>query len=288
MSRPISPLRQRMIEDMRLRNFSQHTVNAYVRAVELLSRHFKQPPQTMTPDLVRQFLLYLVQERRVASSTYNQIRCGIQFFFRIPLGRNDTFDGAPCARERKRVPVVLSPEELQKLFAVIRNKKHKAMFMTAYGAGLRVSELVSLRVEDLDSSRMVIRVRHGKGQKERYAKLSTHLLSVLREYYKVYRPSGLLFTAESGKQMNTVVLGKILSYLGRRAGLAKRVTPHTLRHSYATHMLDAGADLRTIQVLLGHQNIKTTAVYMHVSQAKIAAAPNPLDILYGPKAADPS
>jgi integrase/recombinase XerD len=288
MSRNPSPIRQRMIEDMRLRNFSPHTQNAYVRAVALFTRHFMLPPETLTADHVREYLLHLVQKRHAAWSTYNQIRCGLQFFFRITLGRNDTFDGVPCARERKRVPVVLSPEELQKLFAVIRNNKHKAMLMTAYGAGLRVSELVSLRVEDLDSSRMVIRVRHGKGQKERYAKLSTHLLSVLRDYYKAYRPSGLLFTSRGGKQMNTVVVGKILAYLGRRAGLGKRVTPHTLRHSYATHMLDAGADLRTIQVLLGHQNIKTTAIYMHVSQAKIAAAPNPLDILYGPKTPDPS
>ena len=284
----MTPIRQRMIDDMQLRNFSPHTRDAYVRAVAQFTKHFMLPPETLTADHVREYLLHLVRERRAAWSTYNQVRCGLQFFFRVTLGRNETFTGVPCARERKRVPVVLSLEEMQRFFAVVRNAMHKAMFMTAYAAGLRVSELVALRAEDIDSARMVIRVRHGKGQKERNAKLSTHLLSVLRDYYKAYRPDGLLFTSRRGKPMNPVVVNKITNYLGRRAGLGKRVTPHTLRHSYATHMLDAGADLRTIQVLLGHQNIKTTAIYMHVSQAKIAAAPSPLDLLYGPKAPDPS
>jgi site-specific recombinase XerD len=284
----MTPIRQRMIEDMRLRNFSTHTQDAYVRAVAHFTRHFMLPPETLTADQVREYLLHLVQKRHVAWSTYNQVRCGLQFFFRITLGRDDTFGGVPCARERKRVPVVLSPEELQRFFAVIRNVKHKAMFMTAYGAGLRVSELVSLRVEDVDSSRMVIRVRQGKGQKERYAKLSTHLLSVLRDYYREDKPNGLLFPSRTGKPMTGTAFNMITDYLRRRSGLAKNVTPHTFRHSYATHMLDAGADLRTIQVLLGHQNIKTTAIYMHVSQAKIAGAPSPLDILYAPKAPDPS
>jgi integrase/recombinase XerD len=284
----MTPIRQRMIEDMRLRNFSRHTQDAYVRAVAHFTKHFMQPPETLTAEQVRDYLLHLVQKRHVAWSTYNQVRCGLQFFFRITLGRNDTFGGVPCARERKRVPVVLSPEELQRFFAVIRNPKHKAMFMTAYGAGLRVSELVSLRVEDIDSSRMVIRVRQGKGQKERYAKLSTHLLSVLRDHYRANKPIGLLFPSRNGKAMTGVAFNMITDYLRRRAGLTKKVTPHTFRHSYATHMLDAGADLRTIQVLLGHQNIKTTAIYMHVSQAKIAGAPSPLDILYDPKTPDPS
>jgi len=288
MSRPVSPIRQRMIEDMRLRNFSSHTQDAYVRAVAQFTKHFMLPPETLTADHVREYLLHLVQKRHVAWSTYNQVRCGLQFFFRITLGSNDTFGGVPCARERKRVPVVLSPEELQRFFAVIRNPKHKAMFMTAYGAGLRVSELVSLQIEDIDSSRMVIRIRQGKGQKERYAKLSTHLLSVLRDYYRANKPVGLLFPSRTGKPISGVAVNMIADYLRRRAGLTKKVTAHMFRHSYATHMLDAGADLRTIQVLLGHQNIKTTAIYMHVSQAKIAAAPSPLDILYTPKAPDPS
>jgi integrase/recombinase XerD len=277
----MTPLRQRMLEDMQLRNFSPHTQEAYVRAVAQFTRHFMRPPETMGADDARQFLLYLVQERKVSWSCYNQIRAGLIFLFRITLGRNEAIDHVPCARNRRRVPVVLSQEELQRFFAVIRNLKHRAMFMTMYGAGLRVSELVSLRVEDIDSARMLIRIREGKGQKQRYAKLSKYLLEVLREYYKTCRPIGWLFPGKiEGQPLNRMAVNKVIEYLSKRAGLKKNVTPHTFRHSYATHMLDAGADLRTIQVLLGHQNIKSTAIYMHVSQAKIDAAPSPLDQLY--------
>jgi len=151
-----------------------------------------------------------------------------------------------------------------------------------YGAGLRVSELISLRVEDIDSARMLLRVREGKGQKQRYAKLSTHLLAVLRDYYKAHQPKGWLFAGRKpGEPLNRMTLNQVTKYLRKRAAIKKNVTPHTFRHSYATHMLDAGADLRTIQVLLGHQCIKSTAIYMHVSQARIDAAPSPLDLLYG-------
>jgi integrase/recombinase XerD len=281
----MTALRQRMLEDMQLRNFSPHTQGAYIRAVEQFTRYFRQPPETLSVQHARQFLLYLVQERKVSWSCYNQIRAGLIFFFRITLARNESIDGVPCARQRRRVPIVLSQEELQRFFAVIRNKKHLAMLMTMYGAGLRVSELVSLRVEDIDSARMLLRIREGKGQKQRNAKLSKHLLEVLRDYYKACRPCGWLFPGRTaGEPLNRMTVNKAIETLSKRAGLQKNVTPHTLRHSYATHMLDAGADLRTIQVLLGHQCIKSTAIYMHVSQAKIDAAPSPLDLMYQPPA----
>jgi integrase/recombinase XerD len=279
----MTPIRQRMIEDMQLRNFSPHTQEAYVRAVAHFTKHFMLPPQTLTADQVRQYLLHLVQERHVSWSLYNQARCALQFFFRVTLGRDETFGGLPCARERKRVPVVLSQEELRRFFAVIRNLKHKAMFMTAYGAGLRVSELVALRVEDIDSARMLIHVREGKGQKERYAKLSGHLLEVLRDYYRICRPRSWLFPGQKpDSPMSRMSVNWIADQVRRRAGIGKQVSPHTFRHTYATHMLDAGADLRTIQVLLGHRHIKSTTIYMHVSQAKIDAAPSPLDLMYRP------
>jgi site-specific recombinase XerD len=279
-------MRKRMIEDMQLRNFSPHTQDAYVRAVTKFSEYFKAPQQTLNATHVRQYLVHLVQERRICWGTYNQIRCGLVFFFRITLARNESIDGVPCARDRRRVPIVLSQEELQRFFAVIRNLKHRAVYMTLYGAGLRASELIALRVEDIDSARMLLRIREGKGQKDRYAKLSVHLLEVLREYYKAYRPTGWLFPGKiAGQPINRMTLNRVLDYLVRRSGLKKNVTPHTLRHSYATHMLDAGADLRTIQVLLGHKNIKSTAIYMHVSQARIDAAPSPLDQMYPSPAA---
>lgn len=277
----MTPLRQRMLDDMRLRNFSPHTQDAYVRAVANFAKHFKLPPQTLTAEHVRQYLLHLVQERHASWSLYNQARCALQFFFNVTLGRKDRFDGVPCARDRRRLPEVLSQGELKRFFAVIRNPKHKAMFMTLYGAGLRVSELINLRVADIDSARMLLRVRQGKGQKDRYVKLPAHLLQSLRDYYRQHRPGSSLFPAKGDdKPMNRLTVNRIASRLARLAGIAKRISAHTFRHSYATHMLDAGADLRTIQVLLGHRNIKTTAVYMHVSQAKIDAAPSPLDLMY--------
>jgi integrase/recombinase XerD len=243
------------------------------------------PPQSLSGEQVRQYLLHLVQERRASWSLYNQCRCALQFFFRVTLGRDENFDSLPCARDRKRLPVVLSQEELRRFFEVIRNPKHKAMFMTLYGAGLRVSELVGLRIEDVDSSRMLLRIRQGKGQKDRYAKLSAHLLCVLRDYFRLERPTPWLFPGQpTDKSMNRLTVNAIAGQICRRAGINKKVSAHTFRHSYATHMLDAGADLRTIQVLLGHRNIKTTAIYMHVSQAKIDAAPSPLDLMYRPPA----
>jgi integrase/recombinase XerD len=279
----MTPTRQRMLEDMRLRNFSPRTQEAYIRAVAHFTKYFMKPPQTLAADQVRQYLLYLVQERRVSWSLYNQARCALQFFFRVTLGRDETFGGLPCARERKRVPVVLSQEELHRFFAVIRNLKHKAMFMTVYATGLRVSELVGLWVEDIDSTRMLIRVRDGKGQKERYAKLSVYLLQVLRDYYRMCRPKKWLFPGQiPDRPMTASGVQWLADVIRQRAGLTKRITPHTFRHSYATHMLDAGADLRTIQVLLGHRHIKSTTIYMHVSQAKIDAAPSPLDLMYRP------
>lgn len=284
----MTPLRQRMLEDMRLRNFSPHTQEAYVRAVAQFTRYFMRPPQTLGPDHVRQFLLYMVQERRVSWSTYNIARCALLFFFRITLGRDTAIGSLPCARDRKRVPIVLSQEELQRFFDALVSVKHKALFMTAYGAGLRVSELVSLRVEDIDSKRMLIRVQQGKGQKERYAKLSQHLLEVLRDYYRTCRPNGWLFPGRTPDEpLNRMTVNKAIEAVCKRAGLSKKITPHTFRHTYATHMLDAGADLRTIQVLLGHQHLKSTTIYMHVSQAKIDAAPSPLDQMYPPPPAPP-
>ena len=277
----MSPLRQRMLDDMCLRHFAKNTVRAYLNAVEQFTRHFMRSPDQLTADDARQFLLYLVQDRHMSWSSYNVIRAGLLFFFRITLGREITIGFIPCARRRRRLPTVLSKEEVLRLFSAARNHKHRVMMMILYGAGLRVSELCGLCVKDIDSSRMVLRIRQGKGNKERYAKLSPQLLNVLREYYREYKPADWLFPGRiAGQPITRMNVGKLFESVRKRAGLGKNITPHTLRHSYASHMLDAGADLRTIQVLLGHQSITSTAIYMHVSQAKVQAAPNPLDNLY--------
>lgn len=277
------PLRQRMIEDMRLRNFSPHTVDAYILAVRQFAQHLGRSPEQAGGDEVRAYLLHLVQEKQVSWSRYNIARCALQFLFRITLGREDRFARLPCARTPKRLPTVLCTDELRRLFDVAaRDVKHKALLMTLYGSGLRVSEVANLRPGDIDSRRMLIHVRLGKGAKDRMTKLSPRLLEVLREYWRASRPKRWLFPQAGNPDhpMNITSIERMVQRLAKRAGIGRNATPHTLRHSYATHLLEAGTDLRTIQVLLGHRSLKTTAIYLHVSQAKIAAAASPLDLLY--------
>ncbi len=281
----MTPLRQRLIEDIRLRNFSEHTVEAYVRAVARFAAHHGRSPDQLSGEQVRQYLLHLIQERKVSWSLYNQTRCALQFFYRVTLGRDEWFNKLPCAKRPRRLPTVLSPEELRRLFDVAAHEpKYQALMMTLYGAGLRISEAFALRPADIDSGRMLIQIRSGKGNKERMAKLSPQLLAVLRDYWRKARPTEWLFpqAADPSRPMDGGGGSRIVQRFARLAGITRRVGPHTLRHSYATHLLDAGTDLRTIQVLLGHRNIKTTAIYLHVSQAKIQAAASPLDRLYAP------
>ena len=285
----MTPLRQRLIEDIRLRNFSEHTVEAYVRAVAHFAQHYRRSPDQLSGEQVRQYLLYLVQERKVSWSLYNRTRCALQFFYRVTPGRDEWFDKLPCAKRPGRLPTVLSAEELRRLFEVAaREPKHQALLMTLYGAGLRISEAFALEPADVDSRRMLIHIRSGKGDKERMAKLSPQLLAVLRDYWRKERPKEWLFpqTAHPSRPMDGGGGCRIVRRFAEPAGITRPVSPHTLRHSYATHLLDAGTDLRAIQVLLGHRNIKTTAIYLHVSQAKLHAAASPLDLLYAPQSGD--
>ncbi len=276
----MTPLRQRMIEDMQLRNFSPHTREAYVRAVAKFAKHFAHPPDRLGPEEVRAYLVDMVQRRRVSWSLYNQTLCALRFYYHTTLGRDHLLKSIPCPKGQKRFPVVLSTNEVSRFLDVITNLKHRAMFMTAYSAGPRVSELVALRVSDIDSSRMLIRIRQGKGRKDRYVKLADRLLVVLRDYWKAYHPTAWLFPGKHhDRPIHRVTVAIVCRQIGKRAGLRKRVTVHMLRHSYATHLLDAGTDLRIIQALLGHRSIKTTALYTHVSQAKIESTPSPLDLL---------
>jgi site-specific recombinase XerD len=279
----MTALRRRMTEDMQLRNLSPHTIDAYVLAVSQFARHFGRSPEQLNVEQARQYLLHLVQEKHASWSRYNIARCALQFLYRVTLGRDERFERLPCARVPKRLPTVLSTDELRRLFDVAaRDVKHKALLMTLYGSGLRVSEVAGLRPGDIDSARMLIHVRLGKGAKDRMTKLSPRLLEVLREYWRAVHPRTRLFPSagDASRPMDTGSICRTVHRLARRAGISKTVTPHTLRHSYATHLLDAGTDLRTIQVLLGHRSLKTTAIYLHISQAKIAAAASPLDLLY--------
>jgi site-specific recombinase XerD len=269
-----------MLDDMCMRNMSRHTQRAYLRVVAQFAQHFHKSPDQLGIEHVRTFLLYLINERRVPPSTYNQARCALHFFFRITLGRPWNLDRMVCQKLGKQLPVILSRDEIRQFLAATKYIKTKAMLMTLYGAGLRVSEVVALEVSDIDSKRMVIRVRHGKGRKDRYVMLPTTLLAVLRVYWRAHRPTGLLFPGKvANKQLTCTTLWSACRGAARRAGIDKEVSPHTLRHSFATHLLEAGTDLRTIQVLLGHRSLRTTALYTYVSPERVAATKSPLDLL---------
>ena len=276
----MTPLRRRMIEDMQLRNFAPGTQQAYLYAVKAFATHFGKSPDQLSRDHVRQFLVHLVEERRVAWSTYNIHLCGLRFLYHVTLGQDTLLTGIPCPKEPKRLPVVLTFDEVTQFFDACENLKQSAMFLCAYAAGMRVSEVVNLQIGDIDSGRMTIHIRQGKGWRDRYVPLSPRLLQVLREYWKDYRPQDWLFPGQPATQpLHTATVGRHFANVRRRAGLGKHATMHSLRHSYATHLLEAGVDLRTIQVLLGHRQIKTTARYTHVSRELLDATPSPLDLL---------
>ncbi len=278
----MKPLRQRMIDDLKLRNYSPNTVDGYVRAVRKFAEFHGRSPEDLGPEHVRQFLLHLVEERRVAWGTYNLYLCGLRFFFNVTLGREESLNGIPCPKEQKRLPVVLTFEEVTQFFNACRNFKHQTMFLCAYAGGLRISEVAHLQIGDIDSGRNMIHIRQSKGWRDRYVPLSPRLLTLLREYWKQYRPESWLFYGSSrSRPISTESITRACIRTRERSGLGKQMTMHTLRHSYATHLLEAGVDLRTIQVLLGHRHISTTATYTHVSRKLLGSTPSPLDLLIG-------
>ena len=243
----MTPLRQRFIDDLRLKNFADGTIKVYVHAVERFSRFLGRSPDESTAEDVRAFLIHEL-DRGISRGYFVIQQNALRHLYRDTLGRTDELEALPRPKRERRLPVVLSRGEVRRLFAVVENIKHKALFMTAYDAGLRVSELLNLKIEDIDSQRMVIRVRKGKGKKDRYGRLSPGLLELLREYWRVERPETLLFPgACRHKRYDITTPGHILKKLCRKAGITKRVSMHTLRHSFATHLLEAGTDLRMIQ-----------------------------------------
>jgi integrase/recombinase XerD len=276
----MTPLRRRMIQDMTLRNFAPRTITVYVDCVARFARHFGRSPELLGPDDVRAYLLDLIERQRRSWAYYNLNLHALRFLYNVTLGRAEVLAHLPCPKRLKRLPVVLSPEELTRFFAAVGRLHHRALLITAYAAGLRVSEVAALRVEDIDSRRMVIRVRQGKGRKDRYVMLSPKLLELLRAYWKAARPRTWLFPGlDPDRPISAAAVMKACRRAWRASGLEKHVTVHALRHSFATHLLEAGTDLRTIQVLLGHDSPRTTALYTHVSPEAVRATPSPLDRL---------
>ena len=283
----MTALRQRMIDDMKLRNFAPRTIDVYVGRVGSFARHFGRSPEVLGRDEVRAYLLHLVHDKHVCWSTFNQTVAGLRFLYEVTLGREGVLVHIACPKQPKKLPVVLSLEEVARFFAAIVGLKHRAILMSAYAAGLRISEVVALRVDDIDSQRMVLRIRQAKGRRDRYVMLSPRLLALLREYWKAARPTEWLFPGDiPGRPLTVGTVHRVCVQAARDAGLGKHVTVHTLRHSFATHLLEAGTDIRTIQVLLGHRNLKTTAVYTHVSPMAVETTRSPLDRI-GPLPGEP-
>jgi integrase/recombinase XerD len=276
----MTPLRQRMIEDMTLRNLSPHTIRAYIDRVAVFAKHFGKSPENLGPTEIRAYLLFLVEKRHVSWGYYGQAICALRFLYRVTLGKDWVVEGVVTPRKEKKLPVVLSPDEVSQFFQAVTSLKHRAILMTAYAAGLRVSEVVALHVADIDSRRMVIRVRQGKGRKDRDVMLSPRLLAVLREYWKATRPAENLFPGNvPGKPISAAAVERACRGACEAAGLGKHVTVHTFRHCFATHLLEAGTNLRTIQLLLGHRSLGTTAVYTQVSATILGATQSPFDRL---------
>ena len=276
----MTALRQRMLEDLRIRNYAPTTVACYIRSVAEFAQHFNKPPDQLGPEEIRSWQLFLLNERRVKLSTYIQAVCALRFFFRNTLNRKIDIDRIPLPRYEKKLPVILSKAEVKALLEAPKNLGHRAILATMYGAGLRVSEVTSLKVSDLDRERRVIWVRGGKGHKDRQVMLAEPLRQVLAAYWRWKRPSEWLFP---GGKPNCPIARKSVfeacKKAAQRAGIAKPVHPHSLRHAFATHLLDDGVNLLVIQTLLGHAHLKTTARYLHLSDSALRSTRSPLEML---------
>ncbi len=276
---PVSPLRRRMIEDMTLRKFAPRTQAGYIRAVKSFSAFLGASPDTAGYEDVRRYQVHLAS-RSTGAPTINHSLTALRFLFMVTLRRPDVVAQLPFVREPRRLPVVLSPQEVGRLLDAAPGLKYKAALSVAYGAGLRASEVVSLKLEDIDSSRMVIRVEQGKGRKDRYVMLSPHLLDLLRAWWKAARPRGWLFPGQNPvNPLSTRQLNRACHAAARMAEIDKPVSLHTLRHSFATHLLEQNADIRVIQVLLGHKKLDTTALYTRVATKLIREVMSPLERL---------
>lgn len=275
-----TPLREKMCERMRIRNYSIRTIEAYVTGVARFANHFHRSPELLGAAEVEAFQLHLRDVDKVSWSLFNQITSALRFFYREVLERSEVAARIPYGRRERKLPVVLSREELVEFFRAIDDFRYLVLLLVVYSAGLRLGEAVGLRSSDIDSARMLIRVRQGKGKKDRYVPLSPFVLELLRDYYRRMRPRHeFLFSAKRDprQHLSEGCVQKYVSGVSRRAHLGKSVSTHTLRHCFATHLMEQGTSTRVIQVLLGHTNSKTTETYTHVSPQTLTRACSPLD-----------
>jgi site-specific recombinase XerD len=270
-----------MVENLKLAGLSRNTARIYLYYAEYFSRHFMRSPADMGAAEVRTFLLYLLEERKLSQGTYKQCFAALKFLYGVTLRRPFEFESIPRSKKKSGLPSVLSGSEIQSLFSGFTHPRYRTVAMTIYAAGLRISEACRLAAKDIDSKRMVIHVRKGKGGRDRYVMLSVRLLDALREWWKVARPSHLLFEGKKGPEypMSGSAFRNALRRACAKAGIKKKVTSHILRHSFATHLMEMGTDIRLIQFILGHRYITATMGYTHLSTRHLRMVKSPLDIL---------
>jgi integrase/recombinase XerD len=276
----MTPLRQRMLEDMSIRNFAENTQLSYLQQVSAYAKFFDRSPDKLGPQEVRAYQIHLVQVRKLEASSVGIATSALRFLYRVTLKQTWAPDDIPMPKKPFKLPIVLSPGEVMHFLESVDSLKHRTILMTAYAAGLRVSEATHLQVTDIDSQRMVLRVDQGKNRKDRYVMLSPRLLEELRVYWKAVRPKTWLFPGEiPGRPITRDAVGLACQKAHRACGITKPITPHSLRHAFATHLLESGTDVRRIQLLLGHRSLATTSRYLKIATSTVCATISPLDLL---------
>jgi site-specific recombinase XerD len=278
-----------MIEDMQVRNLSPHTQSSYVQQVSLFARHFGKSPEILSPEDIRTYQLYLTNEKKLAPGSILIAVASLRFLYRVTLHREWTFENIiPAPKKPQTLPVVLSPEEVLQFLGCVQSFKHRTILTICYATGLRISEATRLIPTDIDSQRMVIRVDQGKGQKDRYVMLSPRLLEILREWWRVEKPKQWLFPGDIlGEHISKAAVQQACKKAQRLCRISKPITPHSMRHAFAVHLLESGTDVRTIQLLLGHRSLATTARYLRIATSKVCSTSSPLDLLPRPVAPEP-
>jgi site-specific recombinase XerD len=273
-----------MIEDMQIRNLSVHTQKCYVLQVSLFARHFSKSPELLGPEQIRAYQIYLTNERKLATKSILLAIAALRFLYKVTLKKNWVFENIiPAPKAPQTLPVVLSPEEVIQFLDCVTSRKYRAILTTCYAAGLRISEAVALTPPTIDSKRMVLRVEQGKGQKDRYVMLSPKLLEVLRAWWRVEKPKDWLFPGDMpGQHITKGAVERECQKAHRTCKISKPITPHSLRHAFAVHLLEQGSDVRTIQLLLGHRSLATTAKYLRIATSKVCSTSSPLDLLPRP------
>ena len=280
----MTSLRRRMTEDMQVRNLSSHTQATYVQQVALFARHFNKSPEILGPEEIRSYQVHLTNEKKLAPSSILIAVAALRFLYKVTLHKDWRLEEIiPAPKKPQKLPIVLSPEEVLQFLGCVRSVKHRTILTICYAAGLRISEAVGLKVTDIDSQRMVIRVEQGKGQKDRYVMLSPKLLETLRDWWRVDKPQGWLFPGDLvGRHIGRHTVERACQKAHRLCRISKPITPHSMRHAFASHLLESGTDVRTIQLLLGHRSLATTANYLRVATTKVCSTASPLDVLQHP------